>query len=274
VNDQEETDRRNVVHRQIGRYLLEQFSVPAFRSHVTIGLVDRDRIQFYHANHSVILVSSAIKFSTTDSEGLERFIAIIIAFSRLSLQDNGILHNLHKGTLFASNGKLPSTLVGDVGQIQKGNKLTLGDGSQEFTITYGNVISHEPSLAGRATSVLEAQSEKNSELVVKISWPGSKRVPENEFLEKAVEVARGDPRHHWALNHLPKVHLSQSVGFDSNSTHGKIANLFKDPKFVKRGYKYEERTLRIMVQERLYPLTTLKSAKEVAQVLLDIVCSE
>ena len=39
------------------RYLLEQFSVLTFRSHATIGLVNWDQIQFYHANHSVISLS-------------------------------------------------------------------------------------------------------------------------------------------------------------------------------------------------------------------------
>jgi hypothetical protein len=83
-----------------------------------------------------------------DSEGLDRFIAIVIAFSHLSLQDGGILHNLHKGMLFASNRELPSTLAGDARQIKKGHKLTLSDGRQEFTIMCGNAICHVRSLAG------------------------------------------------------------------------------------------------------------------------------
>ena len=131
---------------------MEQFSVPAFRSHATIGLVDRNRVQFYHANHSVILVSSAIGFSTADpKDELDRFIAIVIAFSRLSLSESGILHNLHNGKLFESNKNLPtSKVISGTVCVQQGNTLEFGgDGKTEpFTLTYGETVFHEPSLAG------------------------------------------------------------------------------------------------------------------------------
>ena len=77
---------------QVCRYLLEMFSVPLLRSHATAGLVDRDRLQLYHANRSVILVSSAINFSEED--GRTKFIATIIAFHCLSLEQNGIMEML------------------------------------------------------------------------------------------------------------------------------------------------------------------------------------
>jgi len=58
-------------------------------------------------------VSSAINFSVTDrAGGLDKFIAIVIAFSRLSLQDNGILHNLHDGRMFRDNENLPISNLG------------------------------------------------------------------------------------------------------------------------------------------------------------------
>jgi len=124
-----ETKAQKAAYLQVGRYLLEQFPVPAFRSHATIALVDRDRIQFYHANHSVILLSSVINFSVTTvrAGGLDKFIAIVIAFSRLSLRDNGILHNLHGGKLFRDNQNLPiSNLVRGAVRMQEGNKLEFG----------------------------------------------------------------------------------------------------------------------------------------------------
>ena len=215
-----ETEHQKVAYLQVGRYLLEQFSVPAFRSHATIGLVDRDRIQFYHANHSVILVSSAFSFSATDrTGGLDKFIAIVIAFSRLSLSGNGILHNLHDGNLFQDNEKLPtSDLAHGTVRAQEGNKLEFGGDEKTgpFTLTYGEVISHEPSLAGRSTAVLHAKSPrwKKLDLVVKISWPGSGRVAENEFLANAVETAESAPTNEWALKHLPRVLFAQDVIFD------------------------------------------------------------
>ena len=274
-----ETDGQKTAYLQVGRYLLEQFSIPAFRSHATIGLVNRDRIQFYHANHSVILISSAINFSVTDcAGGLDKFIAIVIAFSRLSLQDNGILHNLHDGNLFRDNENLPiSDLAHGAIRTQEGNKLEFGGDEKTgpFTLTYGQVISHEPSLAGRSTAVLHAQSPKwkDVDLVVKISWPGSERIVENSFLDEAVNKAESAPTEKWALDHLPQVLFAQDIVFDSDSTHEKVASLFDDAEFVGEEYKYERRTLRIIIQEQLYPLETLTNVKDVAQVLLDVLCS-
>ncbi|KAF9642206.1 hypothetical protein BDM02DRAFT_3193691, partial [Thelephora ganbajun] len=237
-----ETDRQKDAYLQVGRYLLEQFSVPAFHSHATIGLVDRDRIQFYHTNHSVILVSSAINFSPNDrTGGLDKFIAIIIAFSRLSLRDNGILHNLHNDKLFGDNEKLPtSQLTREAVWMQEGNRMKFGgdEKTKPFTLVYGKVISREPSLVGRSTVVLHAKSLKwkDIDLVVKISWPSSDRIAENEFLERATKKAESDEDHKWALNHLPQALFAQDVVFDSDSTHEKVASLFDNAKFVNGEY--------------------------------------
>ena len=91
------TDRQKDAYLLVGRYLRGQFSIPALRLHATTALVDRGRIQLYHANHSVILVSSALDFSESDRmDGLEKFIAIMVAFSRFTLCDDGVLqHNLY-----------------------------------------------------------------------------------------------------------------------------------------------------------------------------------
>jgi len=271
-----ETKQQRDAHLQVGRYLLEQFSIPAFRSHITIGLVDRDRIQFYHANHSVILVSSAIDFSSANrAGGLDMFIAIVIAFGRLSLCNNGILHNLHGGELFQDNEKLlTSDLTQGAMRVQEGNELKFKSNGRTFTVTYGELISHEPSLAGRSTAVLHATSARwwRTELVIKISWPGSDRVAENKFLARATEFA-DRTRNKWALNHLPRIVFSKDVRFGKNSTHEKVARLFQKAEFVNGEYEYERRTLRIIIQERLYPLKTLTNVRDIAQVLLDVACS-
>jgi hypothetical protein len=272
-----ETQQQKDAYLQIGRYLLEQFSIPAFRSHITVGLVDRDRIQFYHANRSVILVTSGINFSPSDNTGgLEKFIAIVIAFSRLSLRDNGILHNLHSGKLFRDNEKLPtSNLSHGAMRVQEGNKLEFGKGKKRFVVTYGKVISHEPSLAGRSTAVLDAKSSRwrKRDLVIKISWPGSDRVSEKDFVTKATKMAKSSPANKWAIKHLPQIFFAQDVAFRSDSTHEKVASLFDNAKFVGDGeYTYERRALRIIVQERLYPLKTLTNVRDIAQVILDVVC--
>jgi len=279
-----ETEQQKDAYLQVGRYIFKQFSIPTFRSHATVGLVDRDRIQFYHANHSVILVSSAVNFATSGRmEGLDKFIAIMIAFHRLSLRNDGTLHDphdLHDGQLLGDNKKLATSEVrrGTV-RFQEGNKLVLGgdENTESLTLTYGEVISRDPSLVGRATVVLHAKSSslwKELDLVVKIGWPGLDRVAENEFLAKAVETAKSSTEDNWALKHLPRVLYAQDVTFDSDSTHERVARLFDNAEFAdpKRTFIYERRTLRTIVQERLYPIEVLTDVKDIAQVLLDVAC--
>ena len=224
----------------------------------------------------MILVSSAINFSRKDEKGLDKLIAIVIAFNRLTPRDNGILHNLQDGRLFRNNKKLLiSGLPSGAAKMQEGKELELVDDKLgAFTLTYGEVISHEPSLVGRATAVLEAKSAmwKDVDLVVKVSWPGSKRTAENEFLAKAIKTAKSSPADEWALKHLPQVLFAQDVDLGSDSTHANIESLLEKAEFANGGYEYERRVLRVIVQERLHPLKTLTNVKDIAQVLLDVGC--
>ena len=107
------------------------------------------------------------------------------------------------------------------GPRKKGNKLEFGgDGEiKPLTLTFNEVISHEPSLAGRLTTVLHVKSLrwKKVNLVVKISWPDSERVAENP--EKATSLLQSTTDDEWALNHLPRVLYAQHVVFNSDSTH-------------------------------------------------------
>ncbi|KAF9643991.1 hypothetical protein BDM02DRAFT_3122635 [Thelephora ganbajun] len=247
------------------------FSVPLLRSHATVGLVDRDRLQLYHANRSVILVSSAINFSGGD--GLDKFIAIIIAFRHLSFKQNGILDTLAK-----TNAELvkKSEIPRDNKVVQEGSELQLPGNEPEetFTVTLGDVISRDPAAIGRSTVVLKATSDRwpKAKLVIKISWPGSGRVPETDFLKKAyAEAEKTDGQ--WATKHLPRVFYAKDVVFEKDSTLESVASLFTDAKFAKGGYVYERRTLRIIIQEQLVPIKSLSNARDICQVFADIACT-
>jgi len=247
------------------------FSVPLLRSHATVGLVDRGRLQLYHANHSVILVSSAIDFLQGD--GVDMFIANIIAFRCLSLKQNGVLDTLvPNNTGLVKNPNIPP----ENKVVQEGNHLNFpGNGSQpQFSVTLGGVISRDPAAIGRSTTVLNATSDRwpNTELVVKISWPGSCRVPETDFLKKANEEAE-KTNGGWAAKHLPHVFYAKDVVFDEESTLESVARLFESAELVNGKHVYERRTLRVIVQERLYPLKSLGNVRDIGQVFLDVACS-
>ena len=251
---------------QVCRYLLEMFSVPLLRSHATVSLIDRDRLQLYHANRSVILVSSAIDFSKGD--GKEKFIATIIAFHCLSLEQNGILSRVPENLSLLSGTKLAGDRV-----VQRGNKLMFfgARGCDPFEVTLGETISRDPAMVGRSTLVLKATSDRwKGPLAVKISWPTSGRISETAFLTKANGMATG--KHEWAANHLPRVHYAEDVVFDSNSTLESVACLLKNAEFENGSYVYERRTLRIIIQEQLHPLKSLTNVKDIGQVFLDVAC--
>ena len=251
--------------------LLEMFSVTLLLSHATVCLIDRDRLQLYHANRSVILVSSAIDFSTSD--GLDKFIAFIIAFYRLPSEQNGILDTLieHNTDLVKNPDVLDDYRIVQTGQVLK---LTEGRSQETFEVILGETISRREAIIGRSTIVVRATSEKwpGINLVVKISWPDSVRVPESKFLEKAIkEAEETDGR--WAVNHLPRVFFSKDATFGKDSTFESVARLFQGAKFANRKFVFERRTLRIIIQEELYLLKSLTEVKDVAQVFVDIACS-
>ena len=216
-------------------------------------------------------MSSAIRFSEPD--GLDKFIAVIIAFRYLSFSQNGILD-----ALVSQNTELLNNpdITKDDKLVRQGHQLELteGESQKKFKVILGDVISRDPAAVGRSTVVLKATSDKwpGKNLVVKISWPGHGRVPEDEFLKKAIsEAERTDGK--WAINHLPRVYFSKDVVFSDDSTFMSVAGLFKNAKFSGGGYVYEQRALRIIIQEELYPLKSLTNVRDVSQVFVDIACS-
>jgi len=240
-----ESQRQLELASQVCHYLLETFSVPLLRSHATVSLVDRDRLQLYHVNHSVILVSSAINFSGSD--GLEKFIATIIAFRRLSPEQNGILQ-----TLFPENVNLVQdpNIAADDRVVQKGNVLVFtGNGPDEnFELTLGETIYRDQAAVGRSTAVVGVTSAMwpETDLVIKVSWPGSGRIPETDFLKKAYAEAK-KTKDKWAMNHLPRMLHGRDVAFKPGSILESVADLFRDAELVDGNFKYERRTFRVII---------------------------
>ncbi|KAF9460363.1 hypothetical protein BDZ94DRAFT_1324181 [Collybia nuda] len=74
---------------QCARYLMEMLEFSVLRSHALVTLVDRDRMQLVYADRSAIVTSSIIDLRTNN--GLDQFLAMLIAFHRLSPKQWGFL---------------------------------------------------------------------------------------------------------------------------------------------------------------------------------------
>jgi len=240
--------RRRKQPIEVGRRLTELLSL---RPHVTVCLADRNRIQFYHANHTVILVSSVIDLSLRDDKGgIDRFIAILIAFRYLSLHDRAVLEAGRNGVAL---------------RLQGNDKV---EGPIEIEL--GSVISLCSSLVGRSTAVMYGTSPKwpNRGLVIKVSWVDDFRVSEREFMDKAVEKAT-KPGHEWAVNHLPRFFYVEDV---KDPTYRSVQELFENAQFTNGEYAYQRREMRIVVQEPLDSIEMLTNVRDVGQVMLDAAC--
>jgi hypothetical protein len=144
--------------------------------------------------------------------------------------------------------------------IFDGLELELNNGTR---LKLEGKIFHQHGLIGRGTCVVRATCIKkgkgvkgetwNGQLIVKLSWPAKSRVSEQDILERAYEAADND-EHRWVLKHLPKILHAETVP----------VNMLSRAIIEIMGDKYEERELRILVQDILYPITDQKTAPDLA----------
>ncbi|KAF5381478.1 hypothetical protein D9757_008123 [Collybiopsis confluens] len=120
---------------------------------------------------------------------------------------------------------------------------------------------------GQRTTITPEQSWKARPLVLKISFPPSERTSEAELIRAARKHAK-DNDSDWALKHLPLVvAYIDNPDWESNDPNQKtLLTRLKSH----LGEAYESCSLRSTVLEKLEPLSSLKSAREFAQVFYDI----
>ncbi len=157
-----------------------------------------------------------------------------------------------------------------------GRQIKLQVGDKSVLVTLGRTVMHQPGIIGRNTCVVEGTSDAwpDRELVVKISWPASSRVPENAFVDKISEAvkAEGDAAA-WVLDHIPTVLHSQEFHLTPDSPGRKLFEYLssQDVKFAdENSCQYELRVCRVSVHERLHSLDTLVKPEDYAQVLFDV----
>jgi hypothetical protein len=127
----------------------------------------------------------------------------------------------------------------------------------------GKTIFGQHSLIGRGTIAVEAkcvdgEDEWAGDLIVKFSWPAATRTPEQDTINKARDHAKLHDRS--KLDHLPNVIHAQDMD------RSLVSKQFTD----KFGDNHERRVLRIIVQEKLSPITDLHDAPSLGKAVKDI----
>lgn len=269
---------------QVVRYLYEKFGVSALRSHASAGLIDRDHLQFFHANHSTLLVSRAI--SLREDADVDIFIGILIGLHRLTLRQLGVMDVVDEHRKFLSDSKfygerVSGGLKGDYKKMHDGNTLTLrkdDPNKKPITINLNGILNREPSIIGRSTSTLYGTSDEwpGVNLVIKVSFPSTGRVSEETFLNTATEKAKEfekDGERYWVLDHLPKLLHAETAVLDEIEENVKELCTMREYVGGEKS-SYDERRRRILVYEMLQPLQTLTTAMDFAQVFVDVIISK
>ena len=94
-------------------------------------------------------------------------------------------------------------------------------------------------------------------LIAKLSWPAKSRILENDIIKKTRNAA-GHDEHRWVLKHLPKVLLAEDQHINS------LSQVLID----RIGDQYEERVLRIMLQEELSLIATVDLAQSFREIFM------
>jgi len=100
-------------------------------------------------------------------------------------------------------------------------------------------------------------------LIMKLSFPSVTREAEDKIILDARKLAESSDKWKWVLNHLPLVVHSFDTEIDEDSIPGRLKNHLQGD--------YEERVIRVTIQEQLHPITEVEDPAELAQVFYDIV---
>lgn len=253
---------------QCASYALELLSYGGWRSHVLGALITDEKLELLYFNHSAIIKSEAVDFVANPL----LFVKIVAGLCRLSREQWGF-HPLMKqppgflNTTARNDEYLKIEARGLSNTIYENITLTLGKGLE---LCIQDTISIQHCLIGRGTCVVRAKVVKvprdceefkdilpyeGQVVVVKLSWPSASRESEAKIVgeARAIAIKTGET---WVLKHLPNILYSedyQSEGADGESTvQQRLAKKFS--KADDNGDRYEERVLRIIVEDELLPI--------------------
>ncbi|KAG7099981.1 hypothetical protein E1B28_001774 [Marasmius oreades] len=170
--------------------------------------------------------------------------------------------------------KKPTKKTGKASGIDPfaGIKLLLEKDDMKKRIRLRRLLFRSHEVIGRGTVVVEAECicgnsgcecDWKGPLIVKISFPATSRVTEDELVKDALKLATGKDGE-WVQKHLPRTLWSHTMPFGENTPQARLAKLFAMDE------KYEEQHACVTVQQKLQPIHELKTPEEFAQVFYDI----
>jgi hypothetical protein len=198
-----------------------------------------------------------------------RFFAMLNGFTNLDISQwgyemflappNGEPDNPYGSKIIPANGRVSR-------KVLEGYTLQLGG----FIFTLTETIYQQHCLIGRGTLVAGAKLSKapatnrlniNVALIIKISWPPKSRTSEQSLIEEAI-AAMKQHKAPWVPFHLPQIFFTQDIENDPQGLQRKLQAFLEDA--------YEERVMRIVVQEALIPIAQLTTADDLLTALRGI----
>ncbi|KAK7440198.1 hypothetical protein VKT23_017140 [Stygiomarasmius scandens] len=271
---------------QCAGYGLEMLSSGLLRLHSVGVIIDTLVLQLVYYDRSKVILSKPVTLSSEYGQAF--FLAALYKLMSLEARKQGLLpasigvkgpslptikprlNNQHMAGYqgLAHKPKHPGTKPSANSIIDTNPgcnafydcELTLDEGK---AVKLKEVVYRAHGIIGRGTTVIKGIDWNGQEVIVKLSFPGKERDPENELVEYARGKAVGD--HAWAQNHLPEIRWAKTYDFADDMPQTKLAKYLHGLKIP-----YDKRVLRITVQDVLHPLTDLVDPTECAQVFYDV----
>ena len=200
-------------------------------------------------------------------QDLPRFLVLLLAFQRFTLEDWGIntmlnpkARDIHDA---AASNEVNAAIQASPFEFQF--PTSGANKGAKVEINPKELLHSRWSLRGRATRVVGASSQSRRPitgdsldhvpLVVKLSWPETWRWSKQTVLARAKACGKGNRN---VENHLPDLICSYDLGYSTGTIH-KAVNVSESEHSLK-----EPRVLRVTLFRRLYPLTMLGGEQFVA----------
>ncbi|KAF7326535.1 Other 1 protein kinase [Mycena venus] len=211
---------------QCASYALELLTYGGLRNHVIGALVKNNLIELLYYDRSIIVKSESFNFA----QDTVRFITMLKGVADLTENQWGyhsLLNAPHPTELYPSQGVLTHPFGGSDIKLNNGRSLTMGE-----------TIFQSHGIIGRGTCVSRAKMEVN----------GTEKDPPNWGSNLAISGFSTTS---------PKILHAEQKEFDEDSPQRRLSEHF--------GEVYELRVLRIVVQERLRPITELTTAAKLSE---------